>query len=320
LLRYFYTELQSVTATVARYGLAAETLHQEELQATQERIALADSFRRSWLAAGAESPLDSLLDGPAAPLKVRETQNDEAQTARVPNWDHGGGADSAPRRAPSRLAVHAEQPAPRKAETAAAASSPPTFEEFSEKQGAPERRKIFLADRVSLDATIVPETAKTPRDVFAAVTTPELYYIPRWDHFAVRVGAVVFHGNVGHIYPASRGQRAPERVKECRRRGACPSLQGGAPCSYYHDPVEAYADGGAIRQPQDVRNFIADSWVYSPATPRYGARYGSRRIGSRDALTSDLQEISAADARRFFAQTAHDILCSIVLAKYVLSP
>jgi hypothetical protein len=67
-----------------------------------------------------------------------------------------------------------------------------------------------------------------------------------------------------------------------------------------------------------VRNYIADSWVYAPVTTRYSARYGSRRIGSRDSLRGDLQEISASDARRHVAQTAHDILCSIILAKYVL--
>jgi hypothetical protein len=176
------------------------------------------------------------------------------------------------------------------------------------------RKKIVLDDLVSLDAVVIPETLRDPREILASITTPELYYIPHWDHFAVCCGAVVFHGNVGEIYPATptgRRQRTPVRVKECRRRGNCPSLKGGPPCSYYHDPEECPGS-------RDVRNYIADSWVYASTGVRYSARYGSRRIGSREALQGDLEQISAGDARRHIAQTAHDIICSVILAKYVL--
>ena len=173
----------------------------------------------------------------------------------------------------------------------------------------PERRMVMLGEGVSLDARIVPETIKDPRDILAAVSTPELYYIPRWDHFAVRCGAVVFHGNVGRIYPPA-GRLSIENVKECRHRSRCPSLAGpkAAACSYYHSPGECPGS-------RDVRNFIADSWVYDHGN---GARYGSRQIGDRESLCGDLQRISETDSRRHLAQTTQDILISIILEKYVL--
>ena len=75
------------------------------------------------------------------------------------------------------------------------------------------------------------------------VLTPELYYTSAWDHFAVRCGAVVFHGSIGTVYPTDRGrtQCVPKWVKECHFRGRCSSLKKvgkGPPCSYYYDPEE----------------------------------------------------------------------------------
>jgi hypothetical protein len=272
LLRRLHAGLLEITAVVARYGSAADALHQDETRAVQDYIASADSLRRS----GSRTPPRTAGDR-GVPWK------DKALTARVMRR----GAPESPR-------LPSPSPGP----------SPPTTRLT--------RRTIALTDQISLDAVVIPDEVCDPREILAAVSTPELYYIVRWNHFAVRAGAVVFHGNVGRVYPAGRPQRTPARVKECRRGGACPSFFGGPPCSYYHDPAEA--DGRAA----DVRNFTADSWLYTPATSRHSARYGSRRIGTRDALESDLREISAGDARRHLAQTAHDIVCSMILAKYVL--
>jgi predicted nucleic acid-binding Zn-ribbon protein len=176
----------------------------------------------------------------------------------------------------------------------------------------PRTAKIVLAQGIELEAIMVPPTLKSAQAIYAAIKSPELYYIPRWNHFAIRVGAVVFHGNIGRLYAGRGGaKKTPKRVKECRSRDRCPSLSGKAPCDYYHNP--AVAPGS-----KDIRNFIATSWLYVPAARRYGARCGARHLGSRDSLQNDLSQISAADARRYLEQTAHDILCSLLLEKYVL--
>ena len=305
-LRHLHTELQKLTTVVAQHGQAADTLHQEELASMQEYIDMTCRLDPRAAARRGRSPPRA-----AAPARTPSADRgvpwkDEALTARVLGRALRGRAAAEPARGASVWAAPPREPRTPSVSTLVPATA------------AYPRRKIVLDDLVSLDAVIIPDAIADPREILAAVTTPELYYIPRWDHFAVRCGAVVFHGNVGQVYPtySGRSQRAPVRVKECRHRGACPSLARGdkkaAPCAYYHDPEECPGS-------KDVRNHIADSWVYAPVTTRYSARYGSRRLGSRDALKSDLQEISAGDARRHVAQTAHDILCSIILAKYVLA-
>lgn len=213
---------------------------------------------------------------------------DRALTARVL------GMDDAPR-APSG----AGRPAPR----------PPQNETpRPEAPARPPRAAIQLDEQVTLDAVVVPDALREPRDILAAVAGPDLHYVPQWDHFAVRIGGTVFHGNVGRVIPA--GGAAPARVKECRLRGGCAKA-----CAYYHDPAEH----AAPRPPRrDVRNFTADSWEYAPPALRHSARPRCRRIGSRDTLAVDLQTITAADARLFVAQATHDILCALLLSKYVL--
>lgn len=310
LLRHLHSELQGIVTAVAQYGLAAETLHQEELQAMQEYIASADSLRQARPPAAPMSavPAVPMLAVPSSlPATLGVPWKDRALTARV----LGVTAPAPPakvRQAASQFARPAVAEAPAASPPAPLVRAPVT-QSFA-------RQKIVLADQVSLDAVVIPENLWEPREVFAAVSTPELYYVPRWNHFAVRVGAVVLHGNVGRIYPTD-GRESLVKVKECRLRGECPSLRPrGPPCTYYHDPAAAGAAAGAAAA--DVRNYVADSWVYSPAASRYSVRYGSRRLGSREALATDLQEISAGDARRFLDQVAHDVLCAIILAKYVL--
>jgi hypothetical protein len=175
------------------------------------------------------------------------------------------------------------------------------------------RRNVPLAEGVSLEAQVIPAAVWDAREVYEKVGAGGLYYIAAWDHFAARCGPMVFHGNIGKIYPVAEhgAPRTPALVKECRSRGQCASLRpDGPPCTYYHDPLECPGS-------RDVRNFIADAFLYLPPTVP-GARRG-RRIGSRDSLATDLADITASDARRFIAQTAHDILCSLLLAKYALA-
>jgi hypothetical protein len=166
------------------------------------------------------------------------------------------------------------------------------------------RREVAVAPGLSLEAIVLPDTLAGRDEVYARVRLPELYFVPRWGHFAARVGGTVFHGNVGEVLLGDRGR--PARVKECRRRGACPPG-----CAHYHDP----ARGGEKR---DVRNFRAESWLYAAAEKRGRVRYGARHVGARSQLGADLLTVSAAGARRRLDQTAHDILCALLLAKYVL--
>jgi len=216
---------------------------------------------------------------------------------------------------PGRLAIPPPAPA-RFAER----SEPPTS------QRARETVIVELDGAISLDAVLVPDELTDPREITAFVSTAELYYIRRWDHFAVRVGGVVFRGNVAKIYSGRAGSargargRAAVRVAECRDRERCPR----ASCNYYHDPAWAPRDppevsaAGWPKKPPDVRNFLAESWVYAPAGSRGGARHAARRFGSREALEADLLRVTPSAARLHLSQTAHDILCGLILAKYVL--
>ena len=288
LLRHLHAGLQSLASTVAGYGYVAETLYQTELQSVavlcQKEPDAACQNGTCRNGGGRNGACAACRNG--AP-----TAQDAAPALRSPPGLTPDAAGVAPHGGivSSHLVVPCRTP----------------------------HQRIPVANGLCLDAIVV--FASDPREAFAAVRTADLYFIAPWDHFAVRVGGVVFHGNVGRIFPTPnvRPRRTPERVKECRHRAGCPSLWGGGACSYYHDPAEAHYLCRPARA-QDVRNFFANSWNYLPAKAR-GAQNGLRRIGSREALESDLRDVSAVDARRYLAQTAHDILCSLILAKYVLA-
>ncbi len=172
----------------------------------------------------------------------------------------------------------------------------------------PERREICLPGNITLEALSIPPEVVDAREISQLVSTPQLYYIAGWEHFALRIGALFLHGSIGRIYTSEK-ERSPGRVKECRRGPACP--RRGVGCQYYHDP--ALCPGS-----RDARNFMADAWLYTSSVGGrgYSARYGSRRFGSYEYLEVDLRNMSPCDARRFLDQTAHDLLCAIVLSKY----
>lgn len=153
---------------------------------------------------------------------------------------------------------------------------------------------------LALEATVLPEALRRPAEVFAAIQGGELYYVPAWRHFAFRVGPCVLHAGLGRIY---RPGETPERVKECYRQGCT-----GRGCRYYHDP-EVYPGG-------DVRNYMADSWLYMP--PGAMTRYGGRRFGSSGSLEIDLRTMTPEDARRHLHQTTHDVICSLILWQQVI--
>lgn len=200
--------------------------------------------------------------------------------------------------------------APKPASAAAAAARPalPAPVPLAHDTG---RHSVGITDGIAVDAVVVSAALRDPKDILAAVSAAELHYIPQWDHFAVRFGSCVLHAGVGRVYrspPAkSAGQETPARVKECRHL-KCGTDKG---CRYYHDPEEYPGS-------TDIRNYMVDSWLYSPTTA--AARYGTRRFGSRPDLDVDIQGVSAEDARRFLHQTAHDIICAVILWKYVVAP
>ena len=165
------------------------------------------------------------------------------------------------------------------------------------------------AGGVTVDAIVLPASVKTAAAVAAAVNTSALYYIPHWGHFAMRLGGQLLHANLGQIYGGARGLRElPERVKDCRHTD-CGGTAAG--CRYYHDPR---THPGST----DVRNFMADSWLYAhPAAP---ARCGGRRIGSASTFDADLRSLGAEDARRFLDQVAHDALCAAIIWQRGLAP
>lgn len=179
------------------------------------------------------------------------------------------------------------------------------------------RSAIEVADGISIGAVVLPMSVKSHKNVFRMVDAGDIYYVPSWKQFAFRVGPCVLHANLGNISqgmpPKTAGpikRRTLTRIKNCHRR-MCSGHVHDAKCQYYHDP-EDYPSSS------DTRNYIADAWCYTPSTSP--ARYGTRRIGSVEFLRSDLSAISYADARRFLDQTAHDIICSLILWQHVIAP
>ena len=164
--------------------------------------------------------------------------------------------------------------------------------------GGPLRRSIELAPQVSLEAVLVPEHLVEPREILEAVRTPELYYIQRWDHFAVRVGGTVLHGNLGDV---SSGPGILPRARECRKGARCPRGAGYPPCAHYHDPA-------LVAGSRDVRNHYA-------AGRRRGRALGLGPPGL-GSLGADLLAMSAVEARARLDRAAHELLFGLLAAKY----
>lgn len=130
----------------------------------------------------------------------------------------------------------------------------------------------------------------------------QLYYNSSADHFAFRLGGQLFHGNIGTIYV---DEATPVRVKKCRHgSGNCRRVN----CDYYHPPNSA-------RPSREYRNFVAGSWLYSPAKSQ--SRQRNRHFGSRPNLDIDINELEREDIDRFHDQAMHDLLCSMILYSYL---
>lgn len=130
----------------------------------------------------------------------------------------------------------------------------------------------------------------------------ELYYVENANHFAFKIANVLFHGNIGNIYTS---ERDPMRIKNCKFRNSCSNKE----CTYYHDPVNSPGS-------QDIRNFIASSWQYASPHCNLKMRKMGRRFGSRENVASDLPLLSDEEVVRYQDQTAHDVLCTMLINRY----
>ncbi len=131
----------------------------------------------------------------------------------------------------------------------------------------------------------------------------ELYYVECTDHFAFRLSGKLFHGNIGNIYT---DEKAPTKIKNCKFANQCIKRDK---CDYYHDPLRFAGS-------TDRRNFIASSWLYSPPNSQFKNKFCSRRFGSREHLDMDIMDVQDEETSRFYDQTMHDILCSMLLKHY----
>lgn len=169
---------------------------------------------------------------------------------------------------------------------------------------------VEVAHGLEVPAMLLPDTCTTAKDVRDAIRGPMLCYVPQWNHFAVRLGSHILHGNVGRVY--APGTKRPERVKECD-----PTLCGGPSCTYHHPPQ---SENPGTHPPKnnlvDVRNFTAESFMYSPRASLRTRLYGGREIGDITSLQEDLRALTPASARMFLDQVAHDLVCAAVILQH----
>lgn len=126
-----------------------------------------------------------------------------------------------------------------------------------------------------------------------------MYYVTSADHFAIKLCGVMLHGNIGEIYT---NERNPVKIKECKFGADCNKDN----CEYYHDPL--FSEGK-----KDIRNYIAGSFLYSPLTGLKPKSIGSRKIGSRSTIESDINRLDEYDIKLHRDQVMHDLLCCLLV-------
>ena len=154
---------------------------------------------------------------------------------------------------------------------------------------------------------VVAATATTAADVRAvAATAPgELVWVPAWSHFAFVVGGELFHAGLGRVYAGRLADgETPERVRACRHASVCTD----ATCRFYHDPATTGSRGCGGDQ---VRNFIADSFLYAPLAGT--ARPHQRRVACQSALDYEARAVDAETSALLADQAAHDVIVALVV-------
>ena len=155
--------------------------------------------------------------------------------------------------------------------------------------------KIPIIDGFSINAKKIP-------DFSCVEENGVLYYIENHNHFAFKIGGLLLHGNIGKIFTNAR---EPTKIKSCKYKNQCVKPS----CEYYHDPI-------INAESKDYRNFISTSFVYSAPTSVYRGKNKSSRFGSRENLGNDISELTDEDVDRFYDQTMHFVLCSIILRHF----
>lgn len=153
--------------------------------------------------------------------------------------------------------------------------------------------RVFITPALALSATRVPSFKYVRQD-------GGLYYVENAGHFAVRLCGQLLHGNIGNIYANAR---VPLKVKGCKFSTSCSKQDN---CDYYHDPAKFSGS-------KDVRNYVANSWLYSSGD---NLRPGGRHFGSLNNLDTDITFMRDEDVNKFRSQTMHDLLCSLLLGRY----
>jgi len=165
-----------------------------------------------------------------------------------------------------------------------------------------ERRhpSIDIAPGIRLDCRIIGDIREVPQD-------GHLYYDQRLQRFGLRINGVLLHGNIGIVYG---GEAIPEKIKDCKVCAMCDP----ATCTYYHDPMKCSSSS-------DTRNFIASSWLYSPcrSSRKDSGAYRVRKLSSRERLSADIPAIHPSEVPYYNEQLMHDILCGLVMNRYVPS-
>lgn len=323
-VRSIHTRMQKMVDTIGRYKESADEMHQGEIRVVQESLSRAST----------ESPDTRLVEdsrntwaehknGWESESSTRKTGNGQPEltgaSARPP------AKDPAPPRGlwSSKISTSSS-----KVLVAEPTRKPtPARQNINVSAYASTRAVVPIIGDIGLEAVYVPRELTSCKDILAAVAPGEIHFIPQWTQFAVRVGGIVFHANVGHIYPIRRRLRvaiegrtdcsdgletyfpktAPERIKPCRKGDQCSRRR----CTFFHDPETCPGSS-------DVRNFTSDSWTYYPSATPGRAPFDGRRFGSIEFLESDLCAMTEQDVQRFLHQTAHDIVCSFILHNFVL--
>jgi hypothetical protein len=293
-MKNIHSELQKLLGRVAESGASAESLHRGEIKTMQESLKRAAVPVPGLASPAAHMSRTTLRTPTGVPaMEVSTAVGDMAELAARPNiavplgaW---AGGNPTTRRALQGAGL----------QTRARVSIPVGTSDDS----APEA--------ITLEAVVVPKELDTAREILSLVTGHELFYIPQWNHFAARVGGLVFHANIAHIYSRlgdrrhGRSRARPEKVRECGRTHC-----GQRSCRYFHDPEKFPGS-------KDARNFTAESFIYAPPTMSPRGVGALRRFGSAGDLDIDLKLISSKEARLFVHQVSHDILCALILCKYV---
>jgi hypothetical protein len=154
--------------------------------------------------------------------------------------------------------------------------------------------RIYITQHLYLDA-------KKVKTFTQVQTMGELYYVESCKHFAIKIFDILLHGNIGKIYNKFDSSK---KIKPCRFGKLCPKL---ATCGFYHDPT-------IMSGSTDIRNFIADNFMYTP--PFNNNKPRLRKFGSVDNLDTDIILLNEENIDEFSDQTMHELLCVLLLKKY----